>query len=187
MRSVAVALFCALWGGSCTLLVIDDLVRAACTDVSDCAAGDACIDGACAPVASLGPPPAGAPVGPEGARVEGPDGIIFDIPPFATDVVLRVRIERRSSTTVPVGVLDRSRFYAVVPIAALTLPAVLAVPLQTTLETGEGACADCSLWLAPASDDEPWTALAPALAPAGFVGGELTALGAVVVAGVAAP
>ena len=174
--------------GGCTLVVVDDLQRSPCAEVGDCAAGSTCVDGECAPVEPApGPPPPGAPVGPEGALVEGPDGVTVDIPPAATDVVLRVTIERRSATTVPVGVLEQSRFYAVVPTAILVEPAIVALPLLDTVAGGTGSCAGCTLWLAPANEDEPWTPLPRAPAPAGFIGGELSVLGAVVVAGEAAP
>lgn len=174
--------------GGCTLVVVDDLRQAPCAAVADCAAGSACVDGACAAVEpASAPPPVGAPVGPDGALVEGPDGVTVDIPPAATDVVLRVNIERRSSTTVAVGVLEASRFYAVEPIAVLVQPALVALPLLDTVEGGTGTCPACALWLAPANPDEPWTRLPLAAAPAGFVGGELSVLGAVLVAGEEAP
>jgi hypothetical protein len=167
-------------GGGCTYVVLSDAQGdKACDDAADCAAGFACADGACDAVArATAPPPVGTLVGPEGGTVQGPDGLTVVFPPGSLDTPLHVTVSRRSSTTVPVGVIERSRFYVVEPAAVLVAAAAVSVPL-----TAPCPDATCAVWLAPDDDGEPWIDLESRPEAGELVTGELPVLGGVIVAG----
>lgn len=166
-------------GSGCTLIVLQDIATTSCEAVGDCAAGQACSEGACAAVnGAATPPPSGTPVGPAGGFVEGPDGVTMEFGEGATDRELRVRIARASSTIVPVGVIERSRFYTIEPAAELVEDAFITIPL-------DDACPLCAVWLAPeqSDDNEPWIELPSTVAGGTEVTGELPVLGVVVTVG----
>lgn len=174
-RCLAPLLF--LPGSGCTLIVLQDIGTTSCDAVGDCAAGQSCIEGACADVdgAATAPPP-GTLVSPAGGLVEGPDGVIMEFGEGTTDRELRVRITRASSTIVPVGVVERSRFYTIEPAAELVEDAFITIPL-------DDACPLCAVWIAPEEEQEPWIELPSTVAGGTEVTGELPVLGVVVTVG----
>lgn len=168
------------FASSCTFVVLSDAQdEKACADSADCAPGAGCVDGACASVNdATTPPPVGTAVGPEGGTVVGPDGLTLVFAPGSLDAPLHVTVERRSSTTIAVGVAEQSRFYAVTPAVVLVDAAEVSVPLT-------GPCPDdsCAVWLAPDDEDEPWIELDSSPGAGQLVVGELPVLGGVIVAG----
>jgi hypothetical protein len=170
----------ALTSSACTYVVLSDAQdRKACDDPADCAPGAACVDGECIGVTdATTPPPLGTAVGPDGGTVRGPDGMTLVFAPGALDAPLHVTVERLSSTTIPVGVAEASRFYAVEPAAVLVEAAEVSLPLTAP-------CPDdaCAVFLAPDDEGDPWIALDSRPAAGEVIVGELPVLGGVIVAG----
>lgn len=170
----------AVTSSACTFVVLSDAQDdKACDAAADCAPGFGCDDGACRAVSdATTPPPVGTAVGPEGGTVRGPDGLTIVFAPGSLDTLLHITVERRSSTTIAVGVAEQSRFYVVEPAAVLVDAAAVAVPL-----TGPCPDATCAVWLAPDEEDEPWIELDSEPGVGQLVVGELPVLGGVIVAG----
>ena len=178
--ATACAAAAALSSSACTFVVLSDAqARKACEGAADCAPGFGCVDGSCESVSgATSPPPLGTEVGPEGGAVRGPDGVVVTFAAGALDAPLHVTVDRVSSTTAPVAVVERSRFYAVRPAAILVEAAEVAVPLT-------GPCPDdtCAVWLEAGEEDEPWIELDSRPATGEVIVGELPVLGGVFVAG----
>ncbi len=173
------ALALALSSTACTYIVVEDELHAPlpCAAAEDCASGFACVDGACAAADEAdAPPPPGVDVGKAGGTVAGVDDVTVTFPPDALSDEVHVIIERASATNVPVGVDERSGFYAVSPDASVD-GASIALPV-------DGGCAGCAVFRRPDGAGAPWTALDPGPPADGKVSGVLTTLAGVYVAGV---
>lgn len=163
----------------CTAIVVDNLLaeEVPCEAPGDCGAGFACTEGLCRFVEEVGqPPPEDLVVGAAGGEITGPDGVSLSIPAGALGGDTALRLERASSTHVPVGCQEASAFYLVTPEVDFAAAATLSIPVSD--------CGDCRVFERPATEGA-WTELAePDVAPTGAAAALIEHTGAVLVAGV---
>lgn len=142
---------CALCHG-CTAIILQDAatLAAPCASVDECASSQRCVDGVCvADDRAAQVPPATTRVGVDGGLIEGPDGVLLEVPQDALVGDTNITISRASATTpVDAGLLPSSRLYSIVPDLPLAAAATLTLPLVA-------ACPTCVVYRRDASGFVP--------------------------------